>query len=120
MVVALRLARYALSRNNPGYHIVAINSTLRIRARPIEILGSYSPLPTLTAPVSMSPNGQVRGREWGASQAESVKGKMQKVGEKSVDWNEHRVRYWLTQGAVPSKRVEKLLISAGVLGQSLF
>lgn len=43
---------------------------------------------------------------------------MTKVGEKRVDWNEGRVRWWLSRGAVPSKRVERLLISAGILSES--
>ena len=115
--MALRLARLHLSRNNPSYKIVAILSTLRVRARPLEILGFYSPIPVISPPESVSPNGAIRGAEWGPKQSESVRGKNQAVGEKRVEWNVERIKYWLTKGAVPSERVAKLLASANVLGQ---
>ena len=39
-------------------------------------------------------------------------------GQKRVVWNQERVQWWLSQGAQPSKRVEKLLITAGVMSTS--
>jgi hypothetical protein len=36
-------------------------------------------------------------------------------GEKTVEWNQERVKWWLQTGAVPSKSVEKLLVKAGIL-----
>lgn len=116
MTVSLRLARVALTRNSPHYALVAIPSTYRLRARPLEVLGTYAPLPVLPPTVSLSPNGTVRGPEWGPPQALPVSGKKQATGEKSVQWNEARVKWWLSHGAVPSKRVQKLLVHAGVLG----
>lgn len=118
--MSLRLARLHLSRNNPSYKLVAIPSKLRVRARPLEILGYYSPIPVISPPDSLSPNGAVRGTEWGPKQAESVRGKNQAVGEKTVAWNVERIKYWLLNGAVPSERVAKLLASANILGQSQF
>ena len=120
MVVSLRLARLHLSRNNPSYKLVAIPSKLRVRARPLEILGYYSPIPVISPPDSVSPNGATRGAEWGPKQSESVRGKNQAVGEKRVEWNVERIKYWLLQGAVPSERVAKLLATANILGQFHF
>lgn len=117
MAVKLRLARNLLTRNNPSYKIVATPSTLRTTAKPLEILGTYNATPVLTPRVGVAPNGLERGAEWGPSQAERVGG-VQVPGEKSVVWNEERVRWWLKQGALPSKRVERLLISAGILSES--
>ncbi|PWZ03066.1 ribosomal protein S16 [Testicularia cyperi] len=51
MVVRIRLARKG-TRNNPFYHIVAINDSKPRDARPIEKLGEYDPIPRL--PVSTS------------------------------------------------------------------
>lgn len=116
MAVKIRLARVGLTRNNPSYKIVAIPASLRTTAKPLETLGSYNPIPTLTHPVSLSPNGERRGTEWGPAQAKKV-GPVQEAGEKNVSWNEKRVRWWLGQGAMPSKRVERLLISAGILSE---
>lgn len=119
MVVKLRLARNLLTRNNPSYKIVAIPSTLRVTALPLETLGSYAPIPVVSPPPSLSPNGALRGAEWGARQMPR-EGPVQQCGDKVVEWNETRIRYWLQQGALPSKRVERLLISAGILSPSSF
>lgn len=118
MAVKLRLARVALTRNAPHYTIVAIPSTLRMTARPLEILGTYQPIPIVLPPPSLSPNGSIRGSEWGPRQSKREVA-TQEVGEKRVEWNESRVRWWLERGAEPSKRVERLLISAGILSESL-
>lgn len=116
MAVKLRLARVALTRNSPHFTIVAIPSTLRPTARPLETLGTYEPIPTVLPPVSLSPNGAARGAEWGARQSKR-EGPTQECGLKRVVWNEDRVRWWLERGAEPSKRVERLLISAGILSK---
>lgn len=119
MAVKIRLARNILTRNSPSYTIVAIPSTLRVTAKPLEVLGTYSSLPTLKAPTAVSPNGQLRGIEWGPKQFKKV-GTVQEPGEKEVVWNEERVKWWLTEGAIPSKRVESLLVRSGILGRLFF
>lgn len=117
MPVRLRLARVPLTRNSPRYTLVATNSISRNSALPLETLGTYNPIPTLPPPVARSPNGQIRSvKEWGARQALKV-GPQQTPGEKSVQWNEGRVKWWLQQGAVPTKSVEKLLVRAGLLSE---
>jgi small subunit ribosomal protein S16 len=87
-------------------------------ARPLEILGTYQPIPIVLPPPSLSPNGSIRGTEWGPRQSKR-EAATQEVGEKRVEWNESRVRWWLERGAEPSKRVERLLISAGILSEYL-
>ena len=52
MVVRLRLARHG-TRNNPFYHLVAIQNTKARDARPIEKLGEYDPVPRRARPVQM-------------------------------------------------------------------
>ena len=44
MVVRLRLSRKG-TRNNPFYHVVAINDSKPRDARPIEKLGEWDPIP---------------------------------------------------------------------------
>lgn len=117
MPVRIRLSRTPLSRNSPSYTLVATNSHLRPTAKPLETLGSYRPIPQVNPPLSRSPNGQIRGAEWGSRVYEPKTGKAE-VGEKEVRWNEERVRYWLSQGALPSKTVERLLNQAGIISES--
>ncbi|GAA5973585.1 hypothetical protein JCM11641_007136 [Rhodosporidiobolus odoratus] len=114
MPIRIRLARHHLTRNSPSYSLVATKSSSRPTALPLETLGTYSPLPTITPPGQRSPNGQVRDADWGARQF-LRRPSTAEVGTKSVEWNLERVRYWLSQGAVPSKSVERLLNQAGVL-----
>ena len=117
-MVRIRLARNLLTRNAPSYTIVATRTSLRTTARPLEVLGTYNPRPTLAPPPSTSPNGHARGPEWGPPQAAPTTPK-ETAGQKSVVWNQARVQWWLSQGAQPSKRVEKLLVTAGVMSESL-
>ncbi|GAA6041936.1 hypothetical protein JCM8097_000232 [Rhodosporidiobolus ruineniae] len=115
MPIRIRLARTHLSRNNPSYTLVATQASARPTAQPLELLGTYSPLPAILPPPSRSPNGQLRDqREWGARQF-AKRPSTAEVGVKKVDWNLERVRWWLSQGAVPSKSVERLLNQAGVI-----
>ncbi|GAA5878157.1 hypothetical protein JCM16303_002862 [Sporobolomyces ruberrimus] len=118
MAVRIRLARAALTRNSPRYTLVATLSSSRTTAKPLETLGSYSPLPVISPPVSLSPNGEPRSIEqgWGPGYYKSTAGQPRaEVGEKSVKWNVDRLRYWLSVGAKPSKPVERLLNQAGIL-----
>ena len=118
MAIRLRLSRHALTRNNPSYSLVATRSSSRPTAQPLEHLGDYSPVPTIQPAPSRSPNGRTRPvAEWGASQFAPRTAHAQ-VGVKQCTWNLDRVRFWLSQGAIPSKSVERLLVQAGVLGPS--
>lgn len=120
MAIRLRLSRHALTRNSPSYSLVATRSSSRPTAQPLEQLGLYQPLPSLEPAPARSPNGAPRDpREWGARQFAPASERAP-VGVKKVSWNLDRVRWWLSQGAIPSKPVERLLVQAGVLGASLF
>ncbi|GAA6011505.1 hypothetical protein JCM10207_002642 [Rhodosporidiobolus poonsookiae] len=115
MPVRLRLARHHLTRNSPSYSLVATLSSSRPTAQPLELLGTYKPLPVVVPPPSRSPNGAHRDpREWGARQHLPTPARGQ-VGQKTLEWNVERVRYWLSQGALPSKSVERLLVQGGLI-----
>ncbi|GAA5978657.1 hypothetical protein JCM21900_001119, partial [Sporobolomyces salmonicolor] len=115
MPIHLRLARHHLTRNAPSYSLVATQSSSRSSADPLETLGRYSPRPAVVPPPARSPNGHLRNeQEWGPRQFRPV-GASAPVGHKQVEWNEDRVRWWLSQGALPSKPVERLLVQAGIL-----
>ncbi|KAK4048561.1 37S ribosomal protein S16, mitochondrial [Microbotryomycetes sp. JL201] len=137
MAVRLRLSRVPFTRNRAQYNLVATNSTKRATAKPLEVLGTFSPRPVVEAPISVSPNGQRRAEvEWGprqfGSQATLVvpphqrtkrasgapdneRQLLETVGAKQVEWNVERVKHWLNIGAVPTKPVERLLNKAGVI-----
>ncbi|GJN93911.1 hypothetical protein Rhopal_006970-T1 [Rhodotorula paludigena] len=115
MGIRIRLARHHLTRNAPRFDLVATQSSARATARPLERLGEFDPLPVVQPPPSRSPNGHLRDeRDWGARQF-LPRTAQADVGVKHVRWNLDRVRYWLSQGAIPSKPVERLLVQAGVL-----
>ncbi|WOO84696.1 37S ribosomal protein S16, mitochondrial [Vanrija pseudolonga] len=103
MPVRLRLARHG-QRHTPVFHIVAINSSKRRDARPLEKLGEYDPIPRVPASTKIPSSSYVFGEE---------KAVLQK--EKRIEWNVERIRYWLGVGAQPSRPVVKLLERAGIL-----
>jgi len=66
-------------RHSKIFHLVAVNQRSRRDAKPTELLGIYNPHMAL---------GQKA---------------------KTIEWSVDRIRYWLHVGAIPSKRVVKLL-----------
>jgi ribosomal protein S16 len=92
MPVRLRLARKGV-QHTPFYHIVAIRSSKRTTAKPIEQLGSYDPVPRLKRPPVQSVLEPI---------PEGTK-------QKSLVLNKDRVLYWLGVGAQPSLSVQRLL-----------
>ncbi|KDE04212.1 hypothetical protein MVLG_05371 [Microbotryum lychnidis-dioicae p1A1 Lamole] len=136
MSVRLRLSRHHLTRNAPSYSLVATRRSLRPNARPLEVLGTWTPIPVAVPTQSHSPNGETRDPKlWGpplqlpsfsspspnkpTTCVESVQAATVAAGEKRVVWNEHRVKYWLGQGAKPTKAAEKLLVKAGILDMAV-
>lgn len=109
MVVRLRLARHG-TRNNPFYHIVAIQNTKARNARPIEKLGEYDPVPR-PAPQTASPRAQTRSKNAPGYNGDVItSGITSRVQmEKRLEWNEERILYWLKTGAQPSKPMARLL-----------
>jgi ribosomal protein S16 len=92
MPVRLRLARVGV-RNTPAYHVVAIRSSKRTTAKPIEQLGSYDPVPKLRR---LPTESVLDGIQEGSMQ-------------KALVINRKRVLYWLGVGAQPSDSVKSLL-----------
>ncbi|EGW30138.1 uncharacterized protein SPAPADRAFT_57586 [Spathaspora passalidarum NRRL Y-27907] len=86
----IRLARFG-RKHQPFYNIVVIP---RYKARdrlPIEVLGTYNPIPVPKIPGS------------------------QEKSTKEIELNMQRTLYWLGVGAEPSDRVSWLLKKAGIL-----
>jgi small subunit ribosomal protein S16 len=98
MPVRIRLARHG-TRNNPFYHIVAINQRLARNAKPLELLGVYDPTPRVTQRTSKSYPAM------DAVSSEPEHG----VPTKRVEWAVDRIKWWISQGAQPSDTVLKLL-----------
>lgn len=90
MVVRIRLSRPpGHTKLTTRFDLIAINLKKARDAKPIEKLGEYDPVPRIlgTGPGAGRP-GQ---------------------GHKRVEWSSERIRYWLDQGAQPSKTVVALL-----------
>lgn len=97
MPVRIRLARHG-QRHSPFYHLVAIASSKRRDAHPIELLGTYDPIPRLPSTADLPSSSKVFG-----TVVEAI------PKEKEVKWNVERIRHWLDTGAQPTRSVVKLL-----------
>lgn len=117
MVVRLRLSRKG-TRNNPFYHVVAINDSKPRDARPIEKLGEYDPIPR--APPRLATPSLASKPGHGALMTSGLEPKAEQQGvQKRLEWNEDRIKHWLGLGAQPSKPVARLLdrVSISVRGK---
>lgn len=92
-LVRIRLARFGRT-NNPVYNIVVAQSKRARDARPIEVLGTYNPVPKLIT-IKQKKRGM--------------------IPEKEVNLDFARTKYWIGVGAQPSETVTKLLQKCGVL-----
>ncbi|KAH9214018.1 ribosomal protein S16 domain-containing protein [Leptodontidium sp. 2 PMI_412] len=89
MVVKIRLARFG-RRKAPFYNIVVAQARTARNSKPIEVLGTYDPIPK--APV----DGE--GKPF-----------------KDIKLDSARAKYWLGVGAQPSDPAWRLLSMAGLL-----
>ncbi|KAA8567633.1 hypothetical protein MFRU_010g02360 [Monilinia fructicola] len=89
MVVRIRLARFGRKRE-PFYNIVVAQARSARNSLPLEVLGTYDPLPKLPAD-----------------------GEGQKF--KDIRLDTLRAKYWLGVGAQPTKTAWRLLSMAGLL-----
>ncbi|KAI9743371.1 MAG: 37S ribosomal protein S16, mitochondrial [Claussenomyces sp. TS43310] len=89
MVVKIRLARFG-KRKAPFYNIVVAHARTARNSKPIEVLGTYDPIPKLSADGEGKPSKDIR--------LDSV-----------------RTKYWLGVGAQPSDPAWRLLSMAGLL-----
>lgn len=119
MVVRLRLSRQG-TRNNPFYHVVAINDSKPRDARPIEKLGEFDPIPR-ARPSARLPTPFVGPKEGhGSLMTSGLQPRQEEVvKQKRLEWNEDRIRHWLKLGAQPSKPVARLLDRAGLVPEGV-
>ncbi|KAI9676103.1 MAG: 37S ribosomal protein S16, mitochondrial [Caeruleum heppii] len=89
MVVKLRLARFG-KRNAPFYNIVVAHARTARNSKPIEVLGTYDPIP--------KPSPTPEGKPF-----------------KDIKLDSARTKYWLGVGAQPSDPVWRLLAMIGLL-----
>ncbi|KAI4256312.1 MAG: hypothetical protein LQ352_002146 [Teloschistes flavicans] len=95
MVLKIRLARFG-KRNAPFYNIVVAQARSARNSKPLEVLGTYDPIPK-PPPASSS------------ASAEAEK----KVKDIKLDIS--RAKYWLGVGAQPSDPAWRLLSMIGLL-----
>ncbi|MCJ1482010.1 37S ribosomal protein S16, mitochondrial [Schaereria dolodes] len=89
MVVKIRLARFGKA-NSPFYNIVVAQARSARNSKPIEVLGTYDPIP------KPPPNGE--GKPF-----------------KDIKLDISRAKYWLGVGAQPSDPAWRLLSMLGLL-----
>ncbi|MCJ1445151.1 MAG: 37S ribosomal protein S16, mitochondrial [Stictis urceolatum] len=93
MVVRIRLARFG-KRNAPFYNIVVADARTARNSKPIEVIGTYDPIP------KPPPFGQ--GKPY-----------------KDIQLDSSRAKYWLGVGAQPSEPCWKLLSLLGLMEKKL-
>ncbi|MCJ1228027.1 37S ribosomal protein S16, mitochondrial [Toensbergia leucococca] len=89
MVLKIRLARFG-KRNAPYYNIVVAQARTARNSKPLEVLGTYDPIP------KPAPLGQ--GKPF-----------------KDIQLDTARAKYWLGVGAQPSDPARRLLAMIGLL-----
>lgn len=95
-LVRIRLARFGRT-NNPIYNIVVANGAKARDAKPIEVLGTYNPIP----------------------RPQTLKQKKRGIlPTKDIQLDFDRSKYWIGVGAQPSEVVTKLLKKCGVLDET--
>lgn len=105
MVLRIRLARLS-RRHTPHYNIVLARDRTARDSKPLEVLGTYNPLPQTPLATHDTPS-QVLNPETG--EMEPYKPRQYK----DVKLDISRTKYWLGVGAQPSEGVQGIL---GLLG----
>ncbi|KEZ39339.1 hypothetical protein SAPIO_CDS10030 [Scedosporium apiospermum] len=95
MVVRIRLARFG-RRNKPFYNIVVAQSRSARNSKPMEVIGTYDPIPKLDA---YDNSGKFH---------------------KDIKLDVVRARYWIGVGAQPSDTAWRILSMAGILPKRNF
>ncbi|KAF2634198.1 ribosomal protein S16, partial [Massarina eburnea CBS 473.64] len=91
MVLRIRLARFG-KKHSPIYNIVVAHARTARNSRPLEVLGTYDPIPKPPRP------GDTHGRPW-----------------KDIKLDVSRARYWVGVGAQPSDTAWRLLSMVNIL-----
>lgn len=92
-LVRLRLARMGRV-HQPVYNIVATTKRTKRDGKPIEVIGTYNPVPSPMTPTEK---------------------KLGYIPTKDVKLDFQRAKYWLGVGAQPSSTVAHLFKKAGIL-----
>lgn len=100
MVVRIRLARFGRTRQ-PIYNIVVSKARSARGSKPMEVLGTYDPLPRVPLASNSTP-ATARNADGGEVPYAPRK-------YKDIQLDTSRTKYWLGVGAQPSEPVEKLL-----------
>ena len=102
MVLRIRLARFGTKRR-PVYNIVVAQAKSARDSKPLEVLGTYNPIPQIPLASPDTPEFLPDGT------------KFQPKKFKDVRLDSLRTKYWLGVGAQPSEPVAKLfcLVSDG-------
>ncbi|PHH77137.1 hypothetical protein CDD80_905 [Ophiocordyceps camponoti-rufipedis] len=90
MVLRIRLARFG-RRNAPFYNIVVAHARTARNSRPLEVLGTYDPIPR---PDPYGPKNKLH---------------------KDIKLDMDRAKYWIGVGAQPSDTAWRLLALLGLL-----
>lgn len=90
MVLRIRLSRFG-KKHAPFYNIVLTHARTARNSRPLEVLGTYNPIPQPPRP------GDTHGRPW-----------------KDIKLDVSRARYWVGVGAQPSDTAWRLLSMVGL------
>ncbi|KAL7952993.1 ribosomal protein S16 domain-containing protein [Trichoderma compactum] len=95
MVVKIRLARFG-RRNSPFYNIVVAHARTARNSRPLEVIGTYDPIPK---PDAYDNSGKLH---------------------KDIKLDSQRARYWIGVGAQPTDTAWRLLSMVGILPKRNF
>ncbi|KAE8381430.1 ribosomal protein S16 domain-containing protein [Aspergillus bertholletiae] len=94
MVVRIRLARFG-NKHQPFYNIVVAQARSARNSKPLEVIGTYNPVPQ--RPTNLSDEEARSARPY-----------------KEVSLDRSRAKYWIGVGAQPSDGVWRLLNLAGI------
>jgi small subunit ribosomal protein S16 len=96
MVVRIRLARFG-TKGKPVYNIVVAQAKSARDKRPMEVLGTYDPIPQTPLAGVDTPEFDATGQKFAPKKV------------KDIRLDSSRTKYWLGVGAQPTEPVAKLL-----------
>lgn len=95
MVLRIRLARFGTTRT-PVYNIILAQAKSARGKKPIEVLGTYNPIPQTPLATPDAPEFLPTGERFAPKKYKDIK------------LDTARTKYWLGVGAQPTEPVEKL------------
>jgi len=102
MVLRIRLARFGTKRQ-PVYNIVVAQAKSARDKRPLEVLGTYNPMPQTPVASPDTPEFLVTGEKFAPKKF------------KDIRLDSSRTKYWLGVGAQPTEPVARLLCLVGLM-----